>query len=226
MEKKMPFIQKVTLLTIFLSQMALSHASVDQKGQGPIDQSSPTQGTLDKPLIEIGDIGYGGNGCPSSSSSKIKDPKFDKKIVFEPLDFYLEAGKDSKRLIRKTCNLSIPVKVPQGVSISFDNLDFSGNIDLEKGDSLRFSAEYFVAGHRGPKIKRTFKGPETKSFQLSPGLGTPNSWTKCGESVNLRINTALLLRSKVTSDNKGFAVLNSIKIGNDLRGAIKWKKCR
>ena len=226
MKKKSLFIQKTAVLTLFLSQIAFAQAGADPKKQAPIDQSSQTQG-VQKPLIEIGDIGFGGNGCPSGSGPKIKDPQFDKKIVFEPLDFYLEAGKDSKRLIRKTCNLSIPVKVPQGISLSFDNIDFSGNLDLEKGDSLRFSAEYFVAGQKGPKLKRTFKGPKTESFNLiSPSLETPQNWTKCGESVNLRINTSLLLRSKATSENKGFAVLNAIKIGNDLRGSLKWKKCR
>ena len=216
MRKKSEIFQKTTLFTILLSQISFSaYASLKQK--------SSTQDSSFKPQIEIGEIDHGGNGCPSGSSPVLKSPKFDQKIVFKPLQYRLETGKNKKRIARKSCQLSIPIKVPRDISISFDQLNFKGNLDLEKGSSLRFSAEYFIAGKKGPQIKTTFKETKIKSFQISPKENTPPFWSACGESVNLRINTSLFLRSKGTS--AGTAALESIQLGKNLVGAIKWKKC-
>ena len=215
-KKKSKIFQKTTLFTILLSQISWSsYASLSKK--------SNTQGSSAKPQIEIGEIGHGGNGCPAGSSPVLKNPKFDEKIVFKPLKYRLETGKNKKKISRKSCQLSIPIKVPRDISISFDHLNFKGNLDLERGASLRFSAEYFIAGKKGPQIKATFNETKIKSFQISPKENTPPLWSECGESVNLRINTSLFLRSKGTSE--GSAALESIQIGKNLMGAIKWKKC-
>ena len=210
-------LQKASLLAVLLSQITFStYAS--------LNQNSNAQDSTLKPKIEFGKFGYGGNGCPAGSASEIKDPSFNRKIIFKPLKYNLKTGENKKRIVRKSCHLSIPVKVPQDIAISFDHLNFKGNLDLEKGASLRFSAEYFIAGKKGPKIKTTFNETKLKSFQISPKEDAPELWSECGESVNLRINTALLLRSKGTT--KGSAALESIQIGKDLKGAIKWKKCQ
>ena len=216
MEKKRLNFKKTILFTALLSQIIFStHASLGHK-------SKAQQASL-KPQIEIGEIGHGGSGCPIDSISNIHSPQLDKKVIFKPLEYHLKIGDSKRRIVRRSCNLSIPVKIPQGISVAFYHLNFKGSLDLEKGTSLRFSAEYFIAGKRGPKIKRTFTETKLKSFQIGPEDNTPALWSECGENVNLRINTALLLRSKGTK--KGQASLKSIQIGKDLKGAIKWKKC-
>ncbi|MBG07799.1 MAG: hypothetical protein CME68_03515 [Halobacteriovoraceae bacterium] len=216
MKKKSLIFQKAALLMVLFSHAPFStHAS--------LGQNSNTQDSKIRPQIEIGKIGYGGSGCPAGSTSEIKNPKFDQKIIFKPLEYHLKIGSDRKRIVRKSCQLSIPVKVPQDISISFDHINFKGNLNLEKGTSLRFSAEYFFAGKRGPKIKATFDETKLKSFLIGPEEKTPHLWSECGESVNLRINTALLLRTKRLK--KASAALEFIQIGKDLRGAIKWKRC-
>ena len=214
---KNTMLQKASLLTVLLSQTTFStYAS--------LNQNSNAQGSALKPQIELGSVSYGGNGCPAGSASEIKNPKFNRKILFKPFKYNLKTGKNKRRMVRKSCHLSIPVKVPQDISISFDHLNFKGSLVLKKGSSLRFSAEYFIAGKKGPKIKTTFNETKLKSFQISPKENAQELWSGCGESVNLRINTALLLRSKGTTE--GFAALDSIQIGKDLKGALKWKKCQ
>ena len=216
MKKKRLNFKKTILFTAILSQITFStHASMGQK--------SKTQQAGLKPQIEIGEIGHGGSGCPIDSISNVHSPQLDKEVIFKPLEYHLKIGSDRKRIVRKSCQLSIPVKVPQDISISFDHINFKGNLNLEKGASLRFSAEYFFAGKRGPKIKATFDETKLKSFLIGPEEKTPHLWSECGESVNLRINTALLLRTK--RSKKASAALEFIQIGKDLRGAIKWKRC-
>ena len=93
MRRKTNLIVKTTISTILLTQLTFSQAGIDQK--------SPSQDTLPKPRIQVGEVSYGGNGCPAGTSSEIKDLKFDKKIVFEPLEYELKIGLNTRKITRK-----------------------------------------------------------------------------------------------------------------------------
>ena len=68
--------------------------------------------------IYLGEPGYGGNGCPAGSASVTLSPDLKSlSILFD--EFIVEAGGvDGKTLGRKSCNIAIPVHVPQGMSVS------------------------------------------------------------------------------------------------------------
>src|SRR4051794_19530380 len=83
--------------------------------------------------IRLGQPGYGGTGCPGGSVSATLSP--DKKslsLIFD--QFVATAGGNSGRAIdRKTCNIAVPVHIPQGISISVIDVDYRGYIFLPSG---------------------------------------------------------------------------------------------
>ena len=175
--------------------------------------------------IQLGEPGYGGSGCPAGSASITLSP--DQKalsIIFD--EYMVEAGKFvGKRLARKNCNLAIPVHVPQGFSISIIDVDYRGFNSLPRGAMARFSAEYFFAGKRGPKVRKNFRGPLDDEYIVSNKIGVHASvWSPCGKDVNLRVNTSMMTRT----NSRGHDALSTVDTADFNAGILyklQWKKC-
>ena len=60
---------------------------------------------------------------------------------------------------RKSCNVAIPVHVPQGISVSVLAVDYRGFNHLPNQGTSQFNVEYFFAGSRGPVFRKSFYGP-------------------------------------------------------------------
>ncbi|MBW4612747.1 MAG: DUF4360 domain-containing protein [Desmonostoc vinosum HA7617-LM4] len=165
--------------------------------------------------VEILDAEYGGNGCPDGSASVSISPDGQElSILFD--QFIAEGNKSSQR--RKSCNLSIPIKVPQGFQISLYDADYRGYVAPYTTGRLR--AEYFFAGQRGPVFSRTFRGEN--DYNVRDQLVTvADVWSRCGDSVNMRVNAAM------TASGQGVATVDSFDLAH--RGLvyhIKYRQCR
>lgn len=177
--------------------------------------------------IYLGDPGYGGNGCPQGSASAILSP--DQKslsILFD--EYYVEAGggKNSKKLARKSCNVAIPVHVPQGFSVSIVDVDYRGYLSLPRGARATFSAEYFFAGRRGPKLRESFRGEMDDEYMIEDKLGLAALvWSNCGADVNLRVNTSLMVRTN-RQKQEALGTVDSADFSAGLVYHLKWKRCR
>ena len=141
--------------------------------------------------IRLGRPGYGGNGCPAGSASATLSP--DRKalsIIFD--EFMVEAGGSTRRKVsRKSCNIAIPVHVPQGLSVSLFKLDYRGFVSTPVGGKARLSVNYFFAGSRGPRVVREFPGSFDDEYLFTDNLqAAAVVWSKCGQDVNLRINSS------------------------------------
>jgi len=183
-------------------------------------------GTVKADDIQLGHPGYGGNGCPSGSASVTLSP--DNKalsIIFD--EFIVEAGGFSgKRIARKSCNIAIPVHVPQGFSVSIVDVDYRGYNSLPRGAMSRFSAEYFFAGRRGPKYRKTFRGSLDDDFTLSNQLGlVANTWSACGQDVNLRVNTSMMVRTN-RGRTEALSTVDSADFNAGLVYHLQWRRCR
>ena len=76
--------------------------------------------------ISLGHPAYGGNGCPNGTASVTLSPDAKSlSIIFD--QFLTEAGPSSGRTLdRKSCNIAVPVHVPNGFSISVLAVDYRG----------------------------------------------------------------------------------------------------
>jgi hypothetical protein len=180
--------------------------------------------------IALGEPSYGGTGCPQGTVGITLSP--DSKVLSLIFDQYMaEAGKSAgKTLERKTCNLSVPIHVPQGLSVSVLKVDYRGYVYAPKGAQVNFNVEYFLKSFNssttGPKAARTFKGPYDSEYLVSNQLGlSALVWSACGEDINLRVNSSITARTNPKKDDV-LATVDSTDIAAGIIYQLQWQKCK
>jgi len=174
--------------------------------------------------ISLGEPGYGGNGCPAGSASTILSP--DAKSLSILFDQYaVEAGgSTNKALDRKSCNIAIPVHVPQGLSVSVLAIDYRGFNAIPSGAKTTFHVEYFFAGARGPVFHKVFNGPLNADYTISNQLqASALVWSACGADVNLRTNSSI--RVQTTQNKEAQATVDSEDVNAAIVYLFQWKSC-
>jgi hypothetical protein len=174
--------------------------------------------------IKLGTPAYGGTGCPQGTASVVLSG--DKKSLSLLFDqYYVEAGGTSgKSFARKSCNLAIPVHVPQGYAVSVLAIDYRGYNNLPSGAKSTFQAEYFFAGGQGPVFKKDFTGPVDKNYLFSNKLPVSSVvWSACGQDVNLRTNSSIRVSTK--QNKEALATVDSADIKAAIVYKLSWKTC-
>jgi hypothetical protein len=174
--------------------------------------------------IALGEPGYGGNGCPAGSVSATLSP--DAKSLSLLFDEYIvEAGGESGRSFdRKSCNIAIPVFVPQGLSISVITIDYRGYNNLPTGARSEFNVEYFFAGARGPSFRRTFNGVLDEDYMIRNELTAQAVvWSDCGADVNLRTNSSIRVTTR--NNRQALATVDSQDVSAAIIYQLQWRPC-
>ena len=175
--------------------------------------------------ISLGQPGYGGTGCPSGSVSATLSP--DSKSLSLLFDSYLvQAGGDSgKSFDRKSCNIAIPVHVPQGLSISVLAIDYRGYNNVPVGANSQFNVEYFFAGARGPTFTKNYNGPLDENYLIHNQLTAQSVvWSPCGADVNLRTNSSIRVTTK--ANKQAMATVDSEDVNAAITYQLQWQKCQ
>ncbi|MEK6706192.1 MAG: DUF4360 domain-containing protein [Bdellovibrionota bacterium] len=175
--------------------------------------------------IWLGEPSYGGSGCPRGSASATLSP--DAKSLSILFDQYtVEAGGfTGKRLDRKSCNVAIPVHVPQGFSVSVIGIDYRGFNSLPFGSRSQFNVEYFFAGTRGPRFTQNFSGPQDSDYLIENDLIARGLiWSRCGVDVILRSNSSMLVMTNGRSE-QAFSSVDSMDVDAGIIYHFQWKTC-
>lgn len=179
--------------------------------------------------IKLGEPSYGGTGCPQGSVGITLSP--DSKVLSMIFDSYVaEAGKSSGKTIqRQTCNLSVPIHVPQGMSVSVLKVDYRGYVYAPKGTQAQFNVEYFLKSFNGqttgPKASKTFSNYDNE-YLLSNQLGlSALVWSPCGEDVNLRVNSSMTARTDGKKQDV-LATVDSVDIAGGIVYQLQWQSCK
>lgn len=193
-------------LTAALASFALSQPAQAQSG------------------IQLGLPGYGGTGCPAGSASVTLAP--DQKSLSILFDQYVVEADRNRRMDRKSCNIAIPVRVPNGYSISVFQVDYRGFNALPWGARSTFNVEYFFAGSRGVRQTKSFAGPANGLYELTDHLTAQALvWSPCGADTNLRVNTSMLVQSNRNGD-QAMATVDSADVTAGLIYHIAWRRCQ
>ena len=176
--------------------------------------------------IQIQDVGYAGNGCPSGSASVVFSP--DKKSVSLLFDEYIaEAGGQGQRTFdRKKCDIAFGLKIPSGISVSMIDADYRGYNDLPRGARASFKRDYFFAGSRGPSLTKNWRGSRSDDFLIKDRLGVlANVWSACGADVVLRSKTAATVRT--SRGNEALMMVDSadLKTKTVYRYNFRYRAC-
>jgi hypothetical protein len=174
--------------------------------------------------LELGYPTYGGNGCPQGSASVNLDPGAQTlSILFD--QYQVEAGVDGRRLDRKSCNLRVPIRIPQGWSFSIIGVDYRGFLSLPVGGRAQLSAEYFFSGMRGPRRSSNFYGSQNQDYLVSDKIGIEALvWSPCGAEVQMSANTAMLVQTNARFE-QALATVDSVDISAGLIYHLQWRRC-
>lgn len=175
--------------------------------------------------IQLGYPTTGGNGCPAGSASASVSPDGSSlSIIFD--QFIAEAGPASGRTMdRKSCNVAVPVHVPNGFSISIIAVDYRGFVSLPQGASARMTAEYFFAGMQGPRFAQDFRGRMDQDYTFNNQLGIQAMvWSPCGADVNLRVNAGMMIRNNSYQD--AMATVDSADMNAGIVYQVQMRRCR
>ena len=176
--------------------------------------------------IRLGQPSYGGNGCPAGSASvSITDDGKTMSVLFD--QFAAEAGNTTgRRIDRKSCNLRVPIKVPQGYSVALIGVDYRGfNAIPGSGAYTEFNAEYFYAGARGPRFSRRFQGPQNNEYLINNKLIATNLvWSQCGAEVIFGINAAATAMAN-SQMQQTMMIVDSADITAGILYQFSWRRC-
>lgn len=173
----------------------------------------------------LGNPGYAGSGCPSGTASVTLSPDYTAlSILFD--NYIVESGGNTGRTMdRKSCNISVPVHVPQGYSVSLIKIDYRGFAAIPQGGRGLFRAEYFWAGIRGPDFIINRQEPYNGNFILQDELeATAVVWSRCGQSIILRANTSTEIYTNRYHD-QAMLTIDSADISTGLLYHLQWKRC-
>lgn len=173
----------------------------------------------------LGEPSYNGSGCPRGSASAALSPDFSALTIL--FDSYAAAagGATRKSMDRKTCNIAVPVNVPQGKSVTLFTIDYRGFNSIPRGAYATFNAEYFFAGASGPAFEKRWDGREEDSYILRNELAAEALvWSSCGDSVILRANTAIMARTNRNNEDV-YTAVDTIDISAGLIYHLRWKDC-
>ena len=184
---------------------------------------------LSAPVLAVDDIslgtpGYGGTGCPAGTVSATLSP--DAKSLSLLFDQYqvTVGGDTGKNFDRKSCNIAIPVHVPQGLSVSVLKIDYRGFNQLPQSASSQFNVEYFFAGTRGPTFQKKFRGPIAEDYLINNSLTVEAIvWSGCGADVNLRTNSSM--RVQTVANREAMASIDSQDVNAGIIYQLQWRKC-
>jgi hypothetical protein len=184
----------------------------------------PTQEVSASPGITLGMPGYGGTGCPANSASVTLSPdQSSLSILFD--QYVVEAG-NGRQFDRKSCNIAIPVRVPQGYSISVFQVDYRGFNSLPAGARATFNVDYFFAGGRGVRQSKSFMGPSANLYELTDHLTAEAVvWSACGADTNLRVNTNMFVQTNRRGE-LAMSTVDSADVTAGLVYHISWRRCR
>lgn len=175
--------------------------------------------------ISLGVPGFGGSGCPAGTVSATLSP--DQKALSLLFDEYQVAagGTTGKSFDRKSCNVAIPVHVPQGLSVSVLAVDYRGYNHLPAGGASQFNVEYFFAGGRGPAFRKTFGGPIDSDYTISNNIvAEAMVWSGCGADVNLRTNSSM--RVSTRNNAEAMATVDSEDVKAAIIYHLQWRTCQ
>jgi hypothetical protein len=175
--------------------------------------------------IRLGQPKYGGSGCRAGTASVALSPdRTQLSILFD--EYLAEAGYNGRRLARKSCNIAIPVHVPQGFSVSIFKTDYRGFVSVPRGGMGRLNVEYFFAGQQGPRFSKYFRGGYDNEYLFRNKVGAAALvWSACGKDVILRTNSNLMIRSNRNLDD-ALGTVDSVDVDSGIIYHVKWKRCR
>lgn len=165
-----------------------------------------------EPPVTIDVIRSSGSGCPSGTVSSVIAP--DGKSFILGFDEYLaEAGPDIPlREGRKFCNLTIMLKVPNGITYTIADVNYRGYAFLEPRVDATQKSTYFFAGNiQQASMQTKFRGPYDNDYSVGDSIGFSSFvWSSCEIEQPLSVKTEIRVNNRRARRNSGIITTDTI----------------
>ena len=171
-----------------------------------------------QPHVKLTNVNYSGNGCPKGSVSISMTPnKGAINSVFD--DYFAEFSGKPNQAVRR-CKLFMQLYLPKNKRVKLRQVRFRGFVDLPLNAHARIERNYRF-NDQTARVINNWKG---KSFQVINRREPFNtSWSECGKSVTVQIDSVLELVSKAKDQSLiGIDSFNHL-MARDYRGERGWK---
>lgn len=162
--------------------------------------------------ITAGEITVGGTGCQSPATATLGGTVLSPVITF---DGYRPTvgGRDGTVLSRGSCNLAIPLDVPDGMSVAVVGTGYRLDTAILPGTTAIVSVEAFFAGDQGPVLTRTVSGPSNGKFVGAAVITSAGrQWSACGADLILRANTSIRLTAEAAAPAASTLTMEQLRI--------------
>jgi len=175
--------------------------------------------------LRLGEPAYGGTGCPVGTVGVAVAP--DQQSITMIFDQFVAEAGDSKRIDRKSCNVAVPIHVPNGFSVSIFAIDYRGFVSLPRGAKATLAVNYFLANDKnGVRTSKTFQGPDDSEYLKSDSIGLASTvWTPCGANTILRMNSSMLVQSNARRE-QSLATVDSADISAGVVYRLAYRRCK
>lgn len=153
--------------------------------------SNPNTGGVSLPVLAEAPV-IAGSGCPAGSEQLELRPQ-SASFKLSLAEWVIGTGQDQNGNI--TCNIAIPVTVPNGYQVSLIPLHFTGSLS-GNGLSIELRREYFFAGSTGTPQVSHLTLPTDSQFVISDSVNPQDTlqWSACGQDTNIRVNMRLRIK--------------------------------
>jgi hypothetical protein len=135
-------------------------------------------------------------------------PSPDAKTVSVFFDSYSAITDFNVLRSRKSCNIGLPIHVPNGLSLGLFKVDYRGYayVPDRRGHKAKLRAEYFWAGQTGPVLNKVFRRGYDDDFTFTSELnGIAQIYSPCGEDLGWLQRAFTVLQRTIQRDNVAVA---------------------
>ena len=217
------YLKNVLLFAAVAAFCAPSFATEPTAPPTPIQPTVPTPPIGD--TFHLGDPVIRGNGCPAGTAQAVMTEDGSTiSIFFDQYVAQTGAARGEERDY-KSCNIAVPVHVPQGLSVALLDLDYRGYFNIPVGGKGTLSREYFFAGQRGDRINPTVFTGDGEISVSDRLLAESLIWSRCGADVIVRANTSLLAERPMNGTQQALVVIDTVDVSSSLQLHLSWKTC-
>lgn len=168
------------------------------------------------PVFFKSPVSFAGTGCPAGSISITGANTDTLSVLFDSYDVGDDAASGQRR--RASCSFAVPVHVPQGYQVSTMTADWQGY--AEGRTQLR--RKYFFAGQPNvPWLTDAINSRHGTDYTKRDNLvHSTLTWSGCGRSVNLRINSNIRAKNR-----KSYMAVDTVDLQNKVKFHVKWRRC-